>query len=190
MCPVRWVRRGRVGFSLVEVLAVLFLVGLVSLPFTRMFSFGRKGSIDNLEHILAHNLAREKIEEIRSLPFEMVKSDFDHFREIYQDLPDMSDYFLDPAKFSEKFSDIFTHARSAKDDEREIWDRFKELYSKAFLREYLLYEDELEAYRRITDVDERFDRSNPPRLKKVTVKVFDEKGLKLAELVTLVGRHK
>jgi hypothetical protein len=174
----------------VEILAVLFVVGLVSLPFTRMFTFGRKGSIDNLEHIIASNLAREKMEEIKSLPFEMVKSDFDHFREMYRDVPDLSDYFIDQTKFFQKFSDIYTGARSVREDEKEVWERFKDLYPKAFLREYMLYEDELENYRRVTEVDDRIDRSHPPRLKKVTVTVFDEKGQRLAELVTLIGRHK
>ncbi|HMM60555.1 MAG TPA: prepilin-type N-terminal cleavage/methylation domain-containing protein, partial [Candidatus Rifleibacterium sp.] len=60
------------GFTLVEILVVLFLVGLVALPFTNMFLFGVQGSHDNAEHVLAYNLAREKLEEIKGLPFEVI----------------------------------------------------------------------------------------------------------------------
>ncbi|HQG30157.1 MAG TPA: type II secretion system protein, partial [Candidatus Ozemobacteraceae bacterium] len=56
------------AFTLVEILMVMTIVGFVALPFTRMFLFGMQGSAENLEHIIAYNLAREKIEEVRSLP--------------------------------------------------------------------------------------------------------------------------
>lgn len=178
------------GFSLVEVLTVLFIASLISLPFTRMFTFGRRGSIENKEHIIAYNLAREKIEEVQSLPFELIKSDFDNFRDIYRDLPQYYEYFGSKARFTEKFSDVFTQSQINSEDYREIWPKFKDLYQKTFLREYSEYDDEMNLYRRIMEVDDQVYASHPPKLKKVTVWVYDRKGRRLAELVTLFGKHK
>ena len=178
------------GITLIEILTVLFLASLVALPFTRMFTFGMQGSVENLEHIVAYNLAREKIEEAISLPFDSVKSDLENFRDIYQDLPEYFEAFSNPAKFEEVFSDIVTKERLKNEVEKDVCERFQELYKKAYFREYDMYPDEFDGFRRVMEVDSRVDSSVPPRLKKVTVKVFDKKGHRLAEVSTLVGRHK
>ena len=180
------------GFTLIEVLTVLFLASMVALPFTRMFTFGMQGSVDNLEHINAYNLAREKLEEVKSLPFEAVRSDFDNFRDIYRENPDLMDYYGSKEKFETIFSDVVTSDRMKKenDKEKEICEKIMELYKKYFFRDYDIYPDEYTMFRRVMDVDDKYDSAVPPRLKKVTVKVFDRKGHRLAEIVTLVGKSK
>ena len=72
------------GFTLIEILTVVFLIGVVTLPFTNMFIFGVKGSHKNTDHVVGFNLARGKIEEVRALPFSLVKSDYENFREVFQ----------------------------------------------------------------------------------------------------------
>lgn len=178
------------GFTFVEILIVLTLMGLVALPFTRMFVFGIQGSHENAEHITAHNLAREKIEEIRSLPFELVKSDFENFRNVFRDRPNFEKAFESPDEFEKSFSDVMTKEQSQSEEGRETYDRLKDLYKQAFRREIDLYSDEAKGFRRVMEVDDKFDNAIPPRLKKITVRVFDRQEHKLAEVVTLVGRHK
>ncbi|HNV68737.1 MAG TPA: prepilin-type N-terminal cleavage/methylation domain-containing protein, partial [Candidatus Ozemobacteraceae bacterium] len=101
----------RNGFTLVEIIMVLFLIGIIALPFTRMFSFGAQGTVESFEHVFAFNLAREKVEEVRSLPFEMVKSDFENFRDIYSDQTDLDQMYTTADVFEKNFTDIVTESR-------------------------------------------------------------------------------
>jgi prepilin-type N-terminal cleavage/methylation domain-containing protein len=178
------------GFTLIEILMVLTLAAVVALPFTRLFSFGIQGSVDNLEHIIGMNLARDKIEEIKSLPFDAVKSDFENFREIYQDLPDFMEVYGSKEKFETFFSDIITPDRLKRDKEKEVCERFMETYKRTYYRDYEMYPDEVDGYRRFLDVDDKYDTAVPPRLKKIVVKVFDKKNHRVGELTTLIGRQR
>lgn len=180
----------RKAFTLVEILMVMTMVGLVALPFTRMFLFGMQGSTENLEHIIAYNLAREKIEEVRSLPFHLVKSDFENFSSVFRDRPDFDAAFESRDEFEKTFTDVFTPATTVADPSSETYKRLKNLYKAAFLRDLELYPDEVKQYRRVMDVDSRYDSAVPARLKKVIVRVYDPHQHRLAEVVTLVGQHR
>ncbi|MBI3038581.1 hypothetical protein HYY75_05945, partial [bacterium] len=162
----------------------------IALPFARLFTFGWQGSIETKERVIAFNLAREKIEEVRSLPYELVKSDFENFKDLYQDNPDLNDAFGNKDAFEKVFSDVISVEKSKDEKEKEYFDNFLENYKKAFLRDYEWYPDEFSNFRRLLDVDDKYDRSVPARLKKVVVRVFDKDNHKLAEVVTLVGLHK
>ncbi len=187
-CPVRGPCTR--GFTFVEILIVLTLMGLVALPFTRMFVFGVQGSHENADQILAHNLAREKLEEIRTLPFELVKDDFENFRTIYRDRPDFEKAFESRADFEKTFTDVLT-ADMVKDGEgKETYDRLRDLYVSSYRRPFDLYPEDVRGFRRVLEVDERYDNAIPSRMKKVTVRVYDRQGHKQAEVVTLVSRHK
>lgn len=178
------------GFTFVEILIVLALMGLIALPFSRMFIFGVQGSYENADQILAHNLAREKIEEIRSLPFDMVKDDFENFRAIYQDRPNFEKAYENRTDFEKIFTDVVT-PEMVKDDEGKLtYERLKELYSTAYGRPFDLYPEDVRGFRRVTTVDDRYDSAIPSRMKKVIVRVYDRQGHKQAEVVTLVSRHK
>ncbi|HNW35215.1 MAG TPA: prepilin-type N-terminal cleavage/methylation domain-containing protein [Candidatus Ozemobacteraceae bacterium] len=178
------------AFTLVEILMVMVLVGVVALPFTRMFIFGMQGTTENIEHIIAYNLAREKIEEVRSLPFHLIKSDFENFASVFRDRPGLDQAFENRDEFEKTFSDLFTQETSAKDPDAETYKRLKGLYKSAFLRDLELYSDDTKVYRRVMDVDARYDSAVPARLKKVTVRVYDAQQHRLAEVVTLVGQHR
>ncbi|NLI77394.1 MAG: type II secretion system protein [Candidatus Riflebacteria bacterium] len=182
-CPAK-------GFTFVEILIVLTLMGLVALPFTRMFVFGVQGSHENAEAIIAHNLAREKIEEIRSLPFELVKDDFENFRTVYRDRVEFEKAFESRAEFEKIFTDVLTREGTQDPDGKETLDRLVPLYKAAYRRDLEIYGDDLKGFRRVLEVDERYDSAIPPRMKKVSVRVYDRQGHKQAEVVTLVSRHK
>lgn len=181
----------KTGFTLVEILTVMFLAGLVALPFTRMFSFGIQGSNETFDHVFAYNLAREKIEEVKSLPFPLVKSDFDNFRDVYRDRgTDFMDPYGSKDAFEKAFSDIITAERLKEDPDKETCTRLQKLYPKAFQRDPVMYPDEAGSFRRVLDVDDKYDHAVPPRLKKVSVRIYDKRNHKLAEVITLVGMHK
>ncbi len=180
----------RRGFTLVEILVVLTLVGILALPFTNMFMFGVRGSYDNAEHVLAYNLAREKIEEIRSLPFDQIKSDYENFRDVYMDRHGFDEPYYNDSAFEKYFSDVFTD-ESLKDSELQMtWNRLKIAYPKTYLRNLQTYPPDYLNYRRVVKVDRVSESAMPSKSKKITVLVFDRDGKKIAELATLIGQHK
>lgn len=177
-----------IGFTLIEILIVLSLIGVVALPFSRLFLLGVKGTHDNTEHILSYNLAREKIEELKNVPFASIKSDFDNFRNIFRDSSGYGGAFEDKDKFDSVFSDIFTERCLVDAQIAVLFRSFSEEYRKVFRRNYKLYPEQMHGMRRVLDVDEFYDSAMPPRLKKITVRVYSKSGRKTAELTTLVRR--
>jgi prepilin-type N-terminal cleavage/methylation domain-containing protein len=178
------------GFTLVEILIVLTLVGVLALPFTNMFIFGVQGSHDNTEHVLAYNLAREKIEEIKGLPFEMVKSDYENFREVFQDLQEYDEAYYNETTFEKHFSDIYTNISIKEDKPKTLYNRLKPLYPKGYLKTLVIYPDDHSNFRRLVRVEKIADSAMPSKLKKVSVYIYDKDNKKVAELSTFIGLHK
>jgi prepilin-type N-terminal cleavage/methylation domain-containing protein len=185
----RTISPSRNGFTLIEILTVLFLVGIIALPFTNMFIFGYQGTHDVADHVLAYNIAREKIEEIKCLPFDLIQSDFNNFREVFQDRPNFEEAFIDKKGFKKMFTDIFTDRSLADDDNRTTWKRLQNLYPKAMLKKITTYPEDLRLFRRVVEV-EPFGSLSVPKLKKVTVTIFDKEDKQIAVLSTLIGLHK
>lgn len=175
-------------FTFVEILVVLAIIGIISLPFAKMYLFGVQGSYENAEQIQAYNLAREKIEELKSLPFSHIKSDFEHFRYIYQNKQDFEKAFENQKDFEKVFTDVWTNEMIQQENAKEIFKDFSAKYTEIFRKEVFLYPEELKGFRRVVVVDERYDSQFPPRMKKVKVIVYDPKGHKQAELVTIVSQ--
>jgi hypothetical protein len=161
----------------------------LALPFTNMFLFGVQGSNDNSEHVLAYNLAREKIEEIKGLPFEMIKSDYENFREVFQDRPDFDEAYYNEASFENYFSDVFTDKAMTDDDLKTSFTRLKLLYPKAYLKNLKTYPEDYRFFRRVAKVEKISESAMPSKLKKITVLVFEKDNKKIAEINTLVGQH-
>ncbi|MBF0545414.1 MAG: hypothetical protein HQM08_13320 [Candidatus Riflebacteria bacterium] len=179
------------GFSLIEIVMVLGLAAAIVYPFTKMFTYGLQGSYETYEHIVAYNLARDKIEEVKSLPFDIVKSDFENFRDIYSEMGnDYMEAYGTKDGFEKIFSDIYTPERIKDENEKVMYEKFMQLYKGSYKREYSLYPDEVSPYRRILDVDDKIETKVPPRLKKITVRVFGKRGTRIAEVVTLISLHK
>ncbi len=180
----------RRAFTLIEILVVLFLIGLVALPFSRMFLFGVQGSHDNAEHVLAYNLAREKLEEIKGLPFEIIKSDYENFREVFQDRPKYDEAFYNETSFEKYFTDVFTD-RSLNDGElKTTFTRLKQIYTKGYLKQLQTYPEDYQRFRRVVKVEQITESAMPSKMKKINVLVFDADEKKIAEIATLIGLHK
>ena len=178
------------GFTLIEILTVVFLIGIIALPFTNMFMFGVRGSTNNVEHVIAFNLSREKIEEIKGLPFDFIKSDYKNFRDVFQDRPKYDDAYYNEDSFITYFSDVFTENSLKNSDKATSYKKLKELYPKSYLKPLDLYPDDFESLRRVTTVEEISESAMAPKLKKITVMVFNKKNQKIAELRTFIGKHK
>lgn len=184
------VQHQRFGFTLIEILTVVFLVGLIALPFSNMFIFGVKGSNSNTEHVIAYNLAREKLEEIKGLPFASVKSDYENFREVYQDRSQFDDAYYNEDNFVNFFSDVFSSTSMNDTEKEKTYKKLKEMYPAVYLKQLELYPDEYDKFRRVVKIEEISESAMPPSLKKVTVLVFNNQDKKIAELRTFVGKHK
>lgn len=178
------------GFTLVEILLVLGLVAMVALPFTNMFLFGYKGSSDNVEYVLAYNLAREKMEELKALPFEEVKSDYDNFRNVFRDRAKYDEAYYNETSFINYFSDVFTEKCMEDSELKTTYDRLEPLYAKAMLKDLTKYPDDYQGFRRVATVERASVSAMPPRLKKVRVLVFGMRNKKIAEIATLIGKRK
>lgn len=183
-------RRQRFGFTLVEILTVVFLVGLIALPFSNMFIFGVKGSNSNAEHVIAYNLAREKLEEIKGLPFSSVKSDYQNFRDVFQDRSSFDDAYYNEDNFVNCFSDVYSNVSLNDPETSKTYKKLKELYPSVYLKSLEMYPDEYNKFRRVTRVEEISESAMPPSLKKITVLVFNNQDKKIAELRTFVGKYK
>lgn len=178
------------GFTLIEILTVVFLIGVICLPFSNMFIFGVKGTQNNAEHVIAYNLARGKLEEVRALPFSLIKSDYENFRDVFQDRPGFDDAYYNEDNFINYFSDIYSTENLGSSEKSTTFGKLKELYPKVYLKDLELYPDECGRFRRVVQVEEIRESAMPPKLKKITVLVFDDKERKIAELKTFVGKHK
>lgn len=178
------------GFTLIEILTVVFLVGLIALPFSNMFIFGVKGSNSNTEHVIAYNLAREKLEEIKGLPFSSIKSDYENFREVYQDRSKYDDAYYNEDNFVNYFSDVFSETSMNDTENEKTYKKLKDMYPAVYLKPLTLYPNGYDKFRRVVRIEEISESAMPPTLKKVTVLVFNNQEKKIAELRTFVGKHK
>jgi len=184
------IRLYRNGFTLIEILVVLSLIGVLALPFTNMFIFGVRGSHDNAEHVLAYNLAREKIEEIKCLPFDLIKSDYENFRDVYQDRHGFDEPYFNDSAFEQYFSDVFTDESLKDSDLKMTWTRLKTAYPKTYLRNLQMYPPDYINFRRVVKVERITESAMPSKTKRISVLIFDRDGKKIAELATLIGQHK
>lgn len=179
------------GFTIVEILLVLVLASMVAVSFSNMFIFGVKGSNDNADHVIAYNLAREKIEEIKGLPFELVQSDYEIFRDVFQDRFSYDEAYYNEESFENYFSDVFSEADIELDSEKKLTHKkLAELYPKYYLKELPFYPPEYGKLRRVMKMELISEPPAPAKLKKVTVMVFDQRNICIAKLVTLIGLHK
>ena len=180
------------AFTIIEIVIVLALASMVAASFANMFIFGVKGSNEHTEHVIAYNLAREKIEEIKSLPFELIQSDYEIFRDVFQDRVAYEEAYYNEESFEKYFSDVYTESEVTSDSEKAITHKkLKELYSKYYLKELDFYPDSYSKLRRVTKVEDVGNVNPPAKLKKITVRVYDEqKNSRYAELVTLIGQYK
>ncbi|MDD2714351.1 MAG: prepilin-type N-terminal cleavage/methylation domain-containing protein [Candidatus Wallbacteria bacterium] len=164
------------GFSFIEVMATLVLIGIILAPLFRMMLIGKKGVLQGKEFLIVANLSREKIEELNVIPLSHVKNDFDNFKDIYKDcmITEFKDADKIPARFYEVFSDIWTDEDRLKYE--SIYEKFQAHYLEVYGQDYLTYPEEFGRYRRLVMVDEEYSE-NKRLMKKASVHIYArEKG--------------
>jgi len=100
----------RKGFSLIEIIATIGVLGIVAVPFFSIFLSGNKNVIAAKYDLIAVNLARERIEQIRLQNFETLEEDYYVYRDIYKDTihSELKEADEDMEVFYNNFSDIWT----------------------------------------------------------------------------------
>lgn len=180
-----------IGFSLIEVVATVALLGLVAVPFLNIFLSGNKLSIESKEDLMAVNLARERIEQILMTNFENMDEDYYIYRDIYKDTihNEFDDADEDRSKFYEVFSDIWTEEN--KEDYPRIYTKFTSIIeSRGPLRTYDIYPKSHGEYRRYAVIEDYGDSDSSVKMKKITVYVINRKNDKEYKIATLVTDYK
>ncbi|MCK9224736.1 MAG: prepilin-type N-terminal cleavage/methylation domain-containing protein [Candidatus Muirbacterium halophilum] len=179
------------GFSLIEVVATVALLGMVAVPFLNIFLSGNKMSGESKEDLVAINLAREKIEQITLTIFENLEEDYYIFRDIYKDTihQEFKDADENRAKFYEVYSDVWTEER--KENFPRVYNRFISiLENRGPIRTYNSYSDFFNDFRRYTVVEDYNSDKKSVSIKKITVYVFNLKTEKEYKLSTLITDYK
>ncbi|MGM0607235.1 MAG: type IV pilus modification PilV family protein [Candidatus Muiribacteriota bacterium] len=172
------------AFTLIEVVATVGLIGIISTPFFAIFLTGTQYTLDARDDLIALNLARERIEQLKLVPFGELDEDFYIYRDIYRDTihSDFRGAADDLTLFYKHFNDIWTEKNSQQYP--RIFSRFKSIYeSSEVLIDYELYPEMYENYRRYTIV-ENYKSDSSIDMRKICVKVFFEDNLAV-ELITL-----
>lgn len=174
----------RNGLTFLEILFTAVILAAVVSPFLNLNWQGRSGAVRNRERIIAYGLAREKLEELRTLPTRKLVSDFELYRgrssgaseNIFRD-----EFFGTWAKMDEdedlfwaNWSDIVTETGETGTGQvpETVFPKFKERWHEYYGFEWEPYPKSYTAYRRFTTVDDLTDPANPGNLlKRVTVVV-------------------
>jgi len=185
------------GFSLIEIIATIGMLGIIAVPFFSIFLSGNKNVIAAKHDLVAVNLARERIEQMRLQSFETLEEDYHVYRDIYKDTvySEFKEADEDVEVFYDNFTDIWTS--SMREKYPGIYSRMENIFTEvSSLGEYIKYPDEFSAFRRYAVVEEvtpekqnDFLPGNPVMLKRITVKVFFEDEIAV-ELTTLVSDYK
>jgi len=182
--------RSRQGFTFISILLTA-LVLAVSVPaLVDVMRTGFVGATKNQEYIKAYALAVERIEELRNITAQNLRSD----RKVYIETELLTDNIFvdeffgefsrmreDSKYFDEKFTDVYTDHNKLPDS---VMERFKRAYKRYYGLEYELYPLGYEVFRRITRVEEIKSKEKPERVlrkAKVTVEINSQvtKGRKI-----------
>lgn len=186
----------RAGFTFLEVVFAVALLACVMTPFLLSVQTSFKSATKNREVVQAFNLAREKLEELRAVPPEKLKSDFEIYTQGEKNI--FGDEFFGPyAKmkasaeaFYEGWSDVLTADRALTES---VMEKFKEVFKKYQGFDYQLYPRGYERFRRYTKVTDLTDPKHPNNLlKKLVVTVVIEGpagGGRSIELVAMVSNR-
>ena len=174
----------RRGLTFLEIMFTsIILASVVSVFIKQMVNF-RYAAQRNRERVIALSLAREKIEELRSIPIRKLRDDWQTYRgessatshNIFRD-----EFFGMWAKMDEdkklfwsKMSDIITKkGKSSLGSMPEpVFEKFKRNYRQQYGRTYEPYDEEYGIFRRFTRVDDLTKADNPNNiLKRVTITI-------------------
>ncbi len=178
----------RAGFSFVEILMTVTVLAVIVGPFLMTIQQAYLGSGKNREYIQAFNLCREKLEELRVVPPERLKSDWDVY--VAGDLNIFQDEFFgpyakmkqNPEAFYAAFSDVHSEDHQLTES---VMARFRRVFKTYHGFDYQLYPGDYGSrFRRYTKVEDLTDKAHPNNvLKKITVTVvIDSKSTRGREL--------
>lgn len=151
--------KSRRAFSYIEVLTATVMLAIVIVPVTRLLLFSSWGTRESSEYVLAYNLASDKIEQIKMLPFDKIENEE---------------------------NDIFTKEEA---DKIPDFHKFMQLYKSRYKLDFKFYDSHQGIFARTVTIDDKLDPYNsPPKIKKVTVNVYMKGSKKvLATINTLIG---
>ncbi|MBI4868420.1 MAG: prepilin peptidase [Candidatus Wallbacteria bacterium] len=173
----RSLRRSSGGFTFISILLAMTLFAIFIGPFLDVLRTGWMGAVKNREYLIAFNLARERLEELRVMPVRAVRGDWEvyvHGRRLTDNI--FLDEFGPLAKlgqnekhFYENFSDVLTERTQFPESVQE---KFARAYKRYYGREYQLYPAAYSGFARVTRVKEITDPSTPGiTLQQITVRV-------------------
>lgn len=147
--------------TFIEILVTIVILGIVIAPVTRLIVFSAFGTGKTKDHVIAFNLARDKMERLKMLKFE---------------------------ELVDEGNDILTRAQLDLDQNSE---EFLKEYKRRYLTDYPYYPEDQARFERIVKVDEKADTVHPVSImKKVTVIVRSrEKQEEVCRLITLVAHY-
>ena len=175
---------GKSGLTFIEILITALILGSVVHVFIGQMINFRYAAQRNRERIIAYNLVREKIEELRAVPIRQLRGDWEVYRgessagvtNIFRD-----EFFGTWAKMDEdkelfwnKMSDIITKkGKSASGAMPEgVFSKFKRNYQQQYGLTYEPYDEEYRIYRRTTKIEDLTAPENKGNiLKRVSVTV-------------------
>lgn len=162
------------GFTFIELLITLSVLGVAMFPIMNMFISGKKGTMNVFAEARANSLAMEKIEILRMMPYSRVVSDIEIFQSCFIDT------FVDEFKlfddnnqaFEEGFSDVWTEDFVSRYP--KLYEKLKKVWKENYGFEYEPFPDDYDDYRRITHVEPYTPEKDATGLLKVTVYVYYE----------------
>jgi prepilin-type N-terminal cleavage/methylation domain-containing protein len=146
------------GFSFIEIMVAVVVLGIVISPVMSSIMFGKRSQIEMEKYVVAYNLADEKLETLKLLPF---------------------------SKLESEDNDIIT---SSEAENSPDYGEFTKAYRERYGVEYSMFGEEYKDFVRTVKVDASLDTINkPPRMKRVIVEVKSRSaGKLLAQVGTLV----
>jgi prepilin-type N-terminal cleavage/methylation domain-containing protein len=154
-------RTKKSGFTLVEILVTVVILGIMIVPITKLIIFTIWGTGKTKDYVVALTLAKEKMERIKMLSFESVE---------------------------DELNDIFTQDQLDKNPDSEA---FLKDFKDKYLYDYEPFDEKLARFSRTVDVDEKVDKIHKDSiLKKITVTVKNKiENRTLCTLVTYVCNY-
>lgn len=149
------------GFTLVEIMVTIVILGIIIVPITRLIIFSVYGKEKTKDYVIAFNLAKEKMERLR---------------------------MLDADTIGNESNDIFSADELAADPNAET---FRKEFLAKYGLPYEPYPKEIAEFEREVRVDPEVDKIHKESmLKQVAVTVRKKGGgVALCELVTLFSRY-
>lgn len=159
------------AFTLIEIIATVALISLISFPFMRMILMGKRSVISSEKMLIIANLVREKAEELSVIYFNNIKSDFDNYANSFRDIfdPEFRGIDKDAKLFYKKFTDIWTGEYAEK--HQKAFEAFKKQYKRIYGRDYILYPNSFKEFRRIIMVEREISKNKRVR-KKVKILIY------------------